>query len=244
MTMIRHLAFVMAALLFAGLPRAVAQDDYALFSDRAGSASLLYRGHKAYEYALLYNGTYYLSSPEYLPGSVVYNGKFYRDILLNIDAARQDLIVRIGKGVSNKVLEREFVQECTIGGRRFLHLQYIYGETAPFGFWEVVYDGKTKVLRRVIKRLEQDVDGSKRDETHYEGVYRDNLYQTFIYTATYCYLQEDGTILPVRRRRDVFRLVDKSHRRELRRYIHEQESNGQLPFDRFCAEAARYMESR
>ena len=235
---------LVAVLALSGFGTAAAQDDYALFRDGAGEASLLYRGHQAYEYIFLFNGTYFWTSTVYQPGTVVFNGKQYRDIELNIDAARQDLIVRIGKGVSNKVLEREFVQECTIGGRRFLHLQYIYGETAPFGFWEVVYDGKTKVLRRVIKRLEQDVDGSKRDETHYEGVYRDNLYQTFIYTATYCYLQEDGTILPVRRRRDVFRLVDKSHRRELRRYIHEQESNGQLPFDRFCAEAARYMESR
>ena len=235
---------LVAVLVLSGAGTAVAQDDYALFRDGAGDASLLFRGHKAYDYNMLFNGTYFWTSPVYQPGTVIFNGKQYRDIELNIDASRHDLIVRIGKGVSNKVLEREFVQECTIGGRRFLNLQYIYGEAAPFGYWEVVYDGKTRVLRRVIKHLEQDIDGSKRDETRYVGVYRDNLYQTFIYTDSYCFLQEDGTILPVRRRRDVFRLVDKPQRREFRRYIHQQESTGQLPFDRFCAEAARYMESR
>lgn len=235
---------LVAVLALSGVGTAAAQDDYALFRDGAGDASLLFRGHKSYEYNMLFNGTYFWTSPIYRPGTVVFNGKQYRDIELNIDASRQDLIVRIGKGVSNKVLEREFVQECTIEGSRFLNLQYLYSEEAPFGYWEVVYDGQAKVLRRVVKRLEQDIDGNKRDETHYEGVYRDNLYQTFIYTVTYCFLQEDGSILPVRRRKDVFRLIDKSQRREVRRHIHGLESSGQLPFDRFCAEVARYMETR
>lgn len=243
MTMIRHLAFVMAALLFAGLPRAVAQDDYALFSDRAGSASLLYRGHKAYEYALLYNGTYYLSSPEYLPGSVVYNGKFYRDILLNIDAARQDLIVRVG-GVSYKLIAREYVQECAFGGRQFLNLQYLYGETAPSGYWEVLYSGRAKVLRRVTKRLEQDIDGRKRDETRYDGPFRMDIYQAFVYSADYCYISEDGEIVPVKRRSDILNLFDKPRRRDVRRHIRQQEGGSRLPFDRYCVEVLNYVESR
>ena len=241
--MIRHLAFVMAALLFAGLPRAVAQDDYALFSDRAGSASLLYRGHKAYEYALLYNGTYYLSSPEYLPGSVVYNGKFYRDILLNIDAARQDLIVRVG-GVSYKLIAREYVQECAFGGRQFLNLQYLYGETAPSGYWEVLYSGRAKVLRRVTKRLEQDIDGRKRDETRYDGPFRMDIYQAFVYSADYCYISEDGEIVPVKRRSDILNLFDKPRRRDVRRHIRQQEGGSRLPFDRYCVEVLNYVESR
>lgn len=241
--MIRHLAFVMAALLFAGLPRAVAQDDYALFSDRAGSASLLYRGHKAYEYALLYNGTYYLSSPEYLPGSVVYNGKFYRDILLNIDAARQDLIVRVG-GVSYKLIAREYVQECAFGGRQFLNLQYLYGETAPSGYWEVLYSGRAKVLRRVTKRLEQDIDGRKRDETRYDGPFRMGIYQAFVYSSDYCYISEDGEIVPVKRRSDILNLFDKPRRRDVRRHIRQQEGGSRLPFDRYCVEVLNYVESR
>ena len=46
-------------LLFAGSGIAAAQDDYAVFRDEAREASLLYRGHKAFEYSLLYNGTYF-----------------------------------------------------------------------------------------------------------------------------------------------------------------------------------------
>lgn len=239
----RRMIVLLAALLGMG-GIAAAQDDYDLFRERAGNASLLYRGHKAYEYVLLYNGTYYWYGPVFLPGEVVYNGKRYQDILLNIDAARQDLIVRVGNGGMSKVVEREHVQECVFGGRHFLNLQSLYGDAAPSGYWEVLYDGRSKIIRRVVKTLEQDLDGSKRSQTHYEGDYRYDVYQTFTYSETYCYVSEDGQIVPVSRRRDMLRLVDKSQRRDVRRHIRRKESSGILTFDLYCTEVMKYLESR
>lgn len=231
-------------LLFAGSKTAAAQDDYAVFSGEAREASLLYRGHKAFEYSLLYNGTYFWESPEFRTGDVIYCGKEYRDVELNIDAARHELIVRIGNGISPKVLGREYVQECHFGGRHFLNLQFLYGLEAPSGYWEVLTEGRNKVLCRVDKHLEQDLDGNKRDQTHYVGTYRPNVYQTFVYLATYCFLMEDGRIVPVRRRQDVFKLLDKSQRSEVRRLLRRKEASGRLPFDRFCMEVAQYLETR
>lgn len=231
-------------LVLSGVENAAGQDDYTLFRDGAGEASLLFRGHKAFEYNMLYNGTPFWTSPRYLPGTVVYNGKYYDGIELNIDAARQELIVRIGKGVSNKVLSNEFVSEFSLGGRRFLNLQHFYGDAAPFGYWEVLYDGRNKVVRRVTKSLEQDIDGSKRDETHFDGTYRHDVYQSFLYTENYCYLKDDGSIVPVRRRKDVLKLFDKTQRREARRHIRAMESTNLLPFDRYFVEVVRYLESR
>lgn len=242
---IRQVVVPALVLLALGIPgRMAAQDDYDLFRDRAGSASLLYRGHKAYEYNLLYNGTFYWSSPVFRPGEVVYNGKLYRDILLNLDASRQDLIAKVGSGVSSKVLDREYVRECSFNGRRYLNLQYKYGESAPLGYWEVLYDGRAKVLRRVTKQLEQDLDGRKRSETNFDGNYRTDVYQTFVYSATYCYLSDDGRIIPVKRRGDVLRLFEKPVRREIRRHIRHQEGSGMLPFDRFFTEVVQFVESR
>ena len=231
-------------LLFAGSKTAAAQDDYAVFSGEAREASLLYRGHKAFEYSLLYNGTYFWESPEFRTGDVIYCGKEYRDVELNIDAARHELIVRIGNGISPKVLGREYVQECHFGGRHFLNLQFLNGPEAPSGYWEVLTEGRNKVLCRVDKHLEQDLDGNKRDQTHYVGTYRPNVYQTFVYLATYCFLMEDGRIVPVRRRQDVFKLLDKSQRSEVRRLLRRKEASGRLPFDRFCMEVAQYLETR
>lgn len=224
--------------------KAPAQEDYALFRDRAGNASLLYRGHKAYEYMLLYNGTCYWSSPVFQKGEVVYNGKTYKGISLNIDAARQDLIVRMGDGGTSKVIEREHVRECAFGGKRYLNMQILYGDAAPSGYWEVLYDGRAKIVRRVTKKLEQDIDGSKRNLTHFEGDYRYDVYQTFTYAEAFCYVTEEGQIFPVSRRRDVLRLIDKPLRRDVRRHMRHQEALGLLPFDRYCTEVVKYLESR
>jgi hypothetical protein len=236
------LCLAVGEMLFPGL--AHAQDDYTLFRRGAGEASLLYRGHKSFDYYMLYNGTPFLETPVFRPGTVVYNSKLYSGVELNIDASRQELIVRIGKGVSNKVLGREFVEQCTIDGRRFLNLQYHMGLSAPDGYWEVLYDGRNKVLRRVKKKLEQDVDASRRDQTHYDGAYRYDVYQTFTYSADFCYLTEDGRVIPCRRRKDVLKLVDKSQRSDVRRYIRQLERTDMLPFSSYFVAVAHYLETR
>ena len=69
---IRRLVFLLTLFFLpvTGFPPAQAQDDYDLFRQSAAGASLLYRGRQAYEYALLYNGTYYWESSIFSPGEV------------------------------------------------------------------------------------------------------------------------------------------------------------------------------
>ena len=83
---------LLGAVAMSAVAPAWAQDDYTLFSREAGAASLLYRGQKAFAYNMLYNGTYYWNSPDFRKGRVLYDGKGYDDLLLNVDAARQDLL--------------------------------------------------------------------------------------------------------------------------------------------------------
>jgi hypothetical protein len=236
------LILALGELLFPG--RARAQDDYAIFSAAAGKASLLYRGHKAFEYNIIYNGTYYWYGPDFNQGELIYGEKVYRDIALNIDAARQELIVRIPEGLSDKALSREFVRECSFGGNRYLNLQYTMGEAAPAGFWEVRYDGPSQILRQVSKKLEDDTDGRKRDAMEFEGEYRLDAYRIFTYSADYLYRSPQGKLVPVKRRSDMLKLVDKSKRRELRRSIRQLESAGMLPFEQFCLVVARYIDTQ
>ena len=224
--------------------QSAAQDDYSLFHEKAGSASLLYRGHKAFVYVLRFNGTHYWSTPVFQQGEVVYNGKRYSDVLLNLDASRQDLVLRLDDGVSAKVLDRDCVRECSFGGQHFLNLQNLYGESAPSGYWEVLYDGRSKIVRRVVKTLENDMEGNKRAQTHFEGEYRPNVFQTFTYSESYCYVSEDGRVVPMKRRRDLLKQIDKAQRREVRRHIRSLETAGMLPFGTYCVEGIKYLESR
>ena len=226
------------------LQPALAQNDYTLFQAEAGGASLLYRGQKAYVHNLLFNGTYYWSDPGFRPGSVVYNGKRYDNVQLNLDAARQDLLVRIPGSILEKVVDGRYTEAFTMGGRHFLNLQFLCGENAPEGYWQVLHEGPVRLLMQVSKQLEQDLDGSKRDQTGFDGVYRPTVYQVFTRQVVYCCLWEDGTIVPLHRRRDILKQFDPSLRREIRRHVKRREGNGFMELEQYCKEVLNYVESR
>ena len=60
----------------------------------AQNLATLFRGRLPVLYPYRYNGTYYLDTREFQPGSVWYNGKVYEDVLLNLNANQMELEVR------------------------------------------------------------------------------------------------------------------------------------------------------
>ena len=234
---------VLLLIVLCGMP-AAAQDDQTLFRNEAGGASLLYRGRKAYVHNVLFNGTFYWRDPGFRSGTVLYNGKQYDDVLLNIDAARQDLIVRIPGSVLEKVVDERYTESFTLDGDRFLNLRYLCGETAPEGYWQVLHDGPIRFLLQVSKRKEQDLEGSKSNQTGYDGPYRDKVFLVFTRQVSYCCLREDGTVVPISRRRDLLKMFEPSLRREIRRHVRRWEGDGLVGFEQFCINALQYVESR
>lgn len=223
--------------LLAAIP-AAAQDDAALYMEQAGGSALLYRGHRAYGYPTPFNGTYYWYGPEYREGSVIYNGKHYDNLLLNVDAVRQDLLVKSRDG---KVLDPDYVTSFMMGGHKFLNLRNIYGEAAPSGYWEVLYDGRAKVLKQVVRILMQDLEGNLRSAMGYDGEYKAGVYNVFVYEEKFCYMAEDGTLTPIRRRGQILRFY-KDHKRVISRHISHMESSGMLPMEQYCVEVVKYAE--
>lgn len=221
-----------------------AQDDVALYMKQAGGAAMLYRGYKAYTYPMAFNGTNYWDGPSFSQGEVLYNGKTYGNLLLNVDASRQDLLVKTPSGSSEKVLSRDLVTQFTMDGRRFLNLQKVYGPAVPDGYWEVIYDGQAKVVRQVRRNLRQDLDGTFRMQIGYDiSTYRSNVYQTFLFEEVFCYVGEDGSISPIRRRSQLLKFY-KDRKREINRHISRQEAGGRLDFASFCKAVLSYAESR
>jgi hypothetical protein len=225
---------------------AAAQDDYQSYMREAGGAALLYRGHQAFTYSLRYNGTYWWEKPGFYEGAVDYKGRHYENVLLNIDAARQDLVVKNVKGVGEKVLARESVSSCRFDGKQFLHLRHYYGAKAPDGYWEVLYDGRAKLLKRVTKRLVQDLEGTRQSQTGGSTNYNTKVYQSFIQVVAYCHISESGEIVPIRSKNQLLNLY-KSQKREIRRYIstsHEEVLYGANTFEPFSVLVMQYVESR
>lgn len=236
---------IIAALLFSvsatSLP---AQEDGRVFQERAGGNSLLFRGHRAFVYTQLYNGTYYWLSPAYRTGDVVFGGKVYRDVQLNIDAVRHDLLIRKPDGQADLVLDRESVERFSIGEENYVNLRFVHGDSAPRGYWQLLYDGRRKFLMQVTKHMEQDLKGDKRDWTGYDGVYRNDVYQCFVYEKRYCYMDESGKMVNIRSKADLLRQFDRPLRREIRRHMREFDPSYTLPLDLYGMEILNFVESR
>jgi len=145
----KRILFVGALLLT--LANAHAQQDTQSYMQDAGSLSTLYRGQLPHVYPFKYNGTYYLETRKFSRGDIQYNGKLYQGILLNLDAYANELVVRPSETASAIVLQRSQVAWFTLGGRKFVNLQYLGVKQAPGGYYEVVKDGQEPLLRQKSK---------------------------------------------------------------------------------------------
>ena len=204
-----------------------AQDDGAFYQDAVGASSMLWRGHKAYAYPSLVDGTPWWDDMTFMPGAVVYNGRTYTNVLLNIDAVRQDLVARDAASGVEKVVWREGVTRFHMGGKAFLHLRALYGEGMPSGYWQVLYDGHAKLVKQVSKKLGKDESGLScvRAEVRYG------------------HIAADGTWTPLTRRNQLQKLYP-SLRSDIRRHVAELERDGMFDFETYCLAVIRYVDER
>lgn len=157
----------------------------------AAELSTLYRGKLPNPYPYKYNGTYFLETRTFSTGSILYNGKQYNDVILNLDAVSQDLVVRPSEGAGGVILDRNQVAWFTLGGRRFVNLEYMGYKEAPKGYLELVKDGKSPVFkfRRKVFRTETN----PRNTPEMDGNYNSDVANTFVPAEEY-YSIENGAV--------------------------------------------------
>lgn len=136
----KALPIYIAFLLLSCLPLR-AQDDLSRFEKDAGALSTLFRGRLQKNTTFRYNGTFYLDTRTFRKGDVLYNGKYYTDVLLNLNASTQELVIRPEANSAGVILYRDQVAWFSIGNRRFVNLRYIGYNDAQEGYYEVIRDG-------------------------------------------------------------------------------------------------------
>ena len=194
------LAFALALLALGGV--ATAQEDPE--SAFAG----IFRGKMPGVYPYKYNGTYYWERKEFLHGDVFYNGRLYRDVSLNVDAARGELQVRPMNNVTPVVVFRDQVAWFTMGETLFVNLQYLGWKEAPEGYYEVVRDGKTPLLRQVEKKLRFDGSGGGYGQIGYNDPDFNGEVKDFFQVNETFFALENGTLRKISKR-NMYRRLEK-----------------------------------
>ena len=165
-------------------------------------------------YPFKYNGTYYWQSKEFSPADIFYNGKYYKNVLVNIDANTRNLLVISDLNTLPITLNRDQVVFFRWKGSQFVNLQYLGYPEAPDGFFELVKDGSIPVFRQIIKVFRS----STRNVNGNNGIgYEDPAYNP----AVVDYFEKNESFYAIKEGK-----VKKISKREYRKQM-KQEPDGQ-----------------
>ena len=182
-------ALLVACLLLPARKAGAQNQDY---QKQAGELSTLYRGRIPNPYAIRYNGTYYIDTRRFGRGDIQYNGKRYNNVILNLDANLQELIVRPNEFASGVVLSRDQVAWFTMGSSTYLNLRYLGYPDAQEGYYLLLRDGKQPLLRYVRKIFRSEVN--QRETPDMDGNFDPSVPNNFLRTETNYVLEENGEL--------------------------------------------------
>ena len=148
-------------LMFLSLTLSVAQNrvDYGIFSRAAGVRSLLFRGRLQPHYvqqAPNDGSTYFAYSKDFEKGTVVFRGKLYTDVLMNLNAHTDELCIKdLVRGLA-VILPKEYIGSFSIGLHQYEYLKQDVGSAQKTGYYEVLYAGKVKLWKKIRKIFHEE----------------------------------------------------------------------------------------
>ena len=175
-----------------------AQEEAKKYMKEAGPLSTLYRGRMPVHYPYLYNGTYYWNTKQFQEGSVLYNGKLYDHVYVNLDAARQELQVKLTEKGAPVVPYEEYISYFTMGEAFFVNMNALGYKDAPAGYYEVIVDGERPLLMQVRKVLTSRTGNHNGEEIGYhDPKYNRDIINYFARQTAY-YTLEGSRVVKLR----------------------------------------------
>jgi len=108
------------------------------------------------QYRTINENTQFYRSPDFLPGSVVYKGQPYANLLLKFNVYADELLLKVESHLGGNTLQlfSDKVSEFTIDGVPFVHIFNVGADQDLSGFYEVSYqDPAITLLTRYSKKL-------------------------------------------------------------------------------------------
>ena len=206
------------------------------FEDAVGNGSVLFRGKQATAYERRANGNPYWSSNDFVPGEIVFEGIFYDNILINIDAVAEEVLVRKAENPIAIALSPEKVSVVTTRDSRFESVRDDV-ENIPKGLYEVFGNGREKIYKHVSKRLMNSSQYMNGAPIGYnDPAYRSDLSDYYAINKVYYFQDSEGRFSRIRGKRALLRKFPE-RRSEIRKAL--SASKLDLPgvdFDAYCME--------
>lgn len=150
--------------------------------------SQLYNGSDYAHYNPLEDEHPYFVSDDWIMGSIYYDGNFYNNVALQYDISKDELLTEHYYGGSMLNLVKNKITSFMLGDNKFVHLQ----DSLHNGFYQLLYDGKTKVYARHTKALQETLSSSEIHRAFEEKT------KYFLYKKrSYYHVKSKGSVLNV-----------------------------------------------
>lgn len=160
-----------------------------VYNQHIKGESLLYSGTDFKKYIPIGDEFPYFLSDDWIEGTLVYDDQRYNKIWLYYDLSTDQVLVENYNFANTIQLVKERVREFTLENHRFLNLMYLSNEP---GFYEVLYEGKTKVYARHSKSFQSEIRFGE-------------LINKFIEKTSY-FIQKENEFIPVTNKASVLRI--------------------------------------
>lgn len=170
-----------------------------------GHQSRLYNGFLHIGYSHKIEGNAYYPDNTWHKGTVAYDGIVFPDVSMLYDIYKDELVIQHFHRLM-LTLHNEKVKEFSFEGKRFIRVvrDSANNMTLNTGFYELLYDGKTKLLAKRQKILEETVT--------------DVLEQRFIPKNWY-YINRNNTWYAVKSYKELRKKVLKDKSKEIRQQL-------------------------
>lgn len=179
-----------------------------LYNHFSADNSPVYNGSEYIYYTFKMEGDPYFITGDLSKGWVSYSGRKYDSLSMMYDVARNQLIVAGPQQFSRIVLAEEYVDSFNLLGHTFIKLLEDHKENLyNTGYYDILYNGKTRLLARRIKLMDSPIKG--------------NMIVRIFYSKDRFYIYKNGLYYLVNSKKDVYRLFkDKEY--EIKKQLRKQ----------------------
>lgn len=162
------------------------------YHNESGSALPLYRGRLATKYSFSYNGVYTWDRAGFREGDLVYEGKLYKGLQMDINAHSQTLLVHVPESFSVVDLGSDGVDSFSLGNTVYRNLS-AKGINVPKGFYKVVYEGKECIYERIDKEFRRDINSKNDGSIGYKDPnFKEGVFEIFVQHRAFYHVDANG----------------------------------------------------
>ncbi len=145
----------------------------------------LYNGMEYIDYAYsVQDGTPFFGQTPFDDGSVVFKNILYENVPLAYDIVKNTVVIYDATRILKLILANKEVSSFTASGAKFVHLTKD-SAAAPLsdGYYEVLYDGKTRVLKKAMRSVQESLSTGGSSKRYIVGsadyfIKKNNTYHT------------------------------------------------------------------